>query len=350
MANAAKKTTILVVDDAADTLEMLQRKLASEGYTVLAAADGARAVKVLEERRVELVITDLKMPGVNGLELVRYVRENFKNTKVMMVTGYPSIESAVGAVKSGAEEYLAKPFTDDELFAAVRRALEKLPGRGAEAGRAGRATAARFGIIGESEPTRKLIEDIDKTASTSAAVLITGESGTGKELVARAIHYQSARAAAPFVPVNCGAIPERLLESELFGYVRGAFTGAAETRAGFFQTAAGGTIFLDEISEMSPAMQVKLLRVLDTKQVYMVGSRRPDVLDVRLVARLSRRPLLQVERHNRRSSAAKAQAGRRRAARALFRRQVCAGIGQAGPRIRGGGPRGLQELLLARQR
>ncbi|MCK4431248.1 MAG: sigma-54-dependent Fis family transcriptional regulator, partial [Candidatus Aminicenantes bacterium] len=273
MRTSEKKEHILVVDDSLDTLELLQRNLESKGYQVFTAPGAIEAIKILESTPMNLVITDLKMPKVNGLSLVRHIQENFKDTEVMMITGYPSIEGAVEAVKTGAEEYLAKPFTDEELFSAVKKVLDKLHMRRAAHMRPHKPPPARHGLIGESEAMHKVLNAIEKAASSSATILITGESGTGKELVARAIHYNSPRASAPFVPINCGGIPEALLESELFGYIKGAFTGATETRAGFFQTAEGGTIFLDEISETSLSMQVKLLRVLQDKEVYMVGIR-----------------------------------------------------------------------------
>jgi two-component system response regulator HydG len=284
MASSDKKECILVVDDAPDTLEVLGRNLISKGYQVFTAPGVTEAIGVLNSTPVDLVITDLKMPGISGLDLVRHVRENFKDTEIMMITGYATVEGAVEAVKTGAEEYLPKPFTDEELFAAVRRVLDKL-----HVHRAGKVEPRQtqpiiHGLIGESEAMLKVCNAVRKTASTKATVLITGESGTGKELVARAIHYNSQRASAPFVPVNCGGIPEGLLESELFGHVKGAFTGATETRAGFFQTADGGTIFLDEISDTSPSMQVKLLRVLEDREVCMVGSSKPRNVDVRIVA------------------------------------------------------------------
>jgi DNA-binding NtrC family response regulator len=284
MSPPVKDERILVVDDSANTLEVLQRNLTSQQYQVLTAPSVSEAIKILDAMPVDLVITDLKMPEVSGLDLVRHVRENFKETEVMMITGYPTIEGAVKAVKTGAEEYLAKPFTDEELFSAVRRALDKLHFRRATEARLLRTKSVSYGLIGESEAMQKVFGAIAKAASTSATVLISGESGTGKELLARAIHYSSPRAAAPFVPVNCGAIPGELLESELFGHVKGAFTGATETRAGFFLTADGGTIFLDEISETSVSMQVKLLRVLQDKEVCMVGSTRPRKVDVRILA------------------------------------------------------------------
>jgi len=279
-----EKETILVVDDVPDTVEVIQRNLAAANYRVFTAPGVAEAIQLIDTTPIDLVITDFKMPKLSGLDLVRYVRENRKDMEVIMITGYPSVAGAVAAVKSGAEEYLAKPFTDTELLTAVRRALDKLHRRRlGEAPLTGLPTFPH-GLIGQSEPMRKVLRDIVKVAASSATVLITGESGTGKELAARAIQYCSPRAAAPFVPINCGGIPESLLESELFGYVKGAFTGATESRAGFFQTADGGTIFLDEISETSLNMQVKLLRVLQDREIYMLGSTRKRKVDVRILA------------------------------------------------------------------
>ncbi len=279
----SEPTRILVVDDQRATLEVVERNLGSRGYSVLTATAVMHALQLLESTAVDLVITDLKMPGASGLELVRHVRENLPDTEIVMITGYPSIEGAVEAVKSGAEDYLTKPFTDEELFAAVERALEKLSAR-RHARPATGGPSRHLGLVGESPPMQAVYRAVARAATTSATVLITGESGTGKELVARAVHYQGPRAAAPFVPVNCGGIPEGLLESELFGYMKGAFTGAVSSRAGFFQTADGGTIFLDEIAETSTAMQVKLLRVLQDHQVVMVGADRPRRVDVRVLA------------------------------------------------------------------
>ncbi len=291
-----KKESILVVDDAPDTLEVLQRNLTSRYDRVFTASSVAEAIRLLSQTPVDLVITDLKMPGASGLDLVRHVRENFKGMEVMMITGYPTVETAVQAVKIGAEEYLSKPFTEGELFAAVERVLAKLHLRRTSHVSVQETVPPSFGLIGQSEAMGRILSLIGKAASTSATVLLTGESGTGKELIARAIHYNSPRAAAPFVPVNCGAIPEELLESELFGHVKGAFTGAIETRAGFFQTADGGTIFLDEISETPLSMQVKLLRVLQDKEVCMVGSTRSHRVDVRILASTNKDLLGQVRK------------------------------------------------------
>lgn len=279
-----KKEHILVVDDAPATLEVLQRNLSSQGYMVFTAPGVKEAIEILENTMIDLVITDLKMPKVSGMDLIRHVRENCKNTEVMMITGYATVRGAVDALKLGAEEYLPKPFTDVELFSAVDRLLNKLKERKAGQVRTRTQSSAPYGILGESLVMTEIFEAIPKVASTSATVLLSGESGTGKELVARAIHYNSPRASAPFVPINCGGIPESLLESELFGYVKGAFTGATTSRAGFFQTADGGTIFLDEISETSRSMQVKLLRVLQDKKIYMIGTSRAHQVDVRVIA------------------------------------------------------------------
>ncbi len=284
MPSSPKKEHILVVDDCVNTLEVLQRNLMSAGYHVYTASRAAEAIEILNAASLDLVITDLKMPKVSGLDLVRHIRENFKDTEVIMITGYPSVEGAVEAVKTGAEEFLPKPFTDAELLSAVGRVLDKARLRKFGDATAKQVTAVHKGLIGTSEAINKVAIAIGKASSTSATVLITGESGTGKELAARAIHYGSTRSSSPFVPVNCGGIPEGLLESELFGHVKGAFTGATESRAGFFHTADVGTIFLDEISEMSLSMQVKLLRVLQDKQICMVGSDRMRKVDVRILA------------------------------------------------------------------
>jgi DNA-binding NtrC family response regulator len=274
---------LLVVDASTETRELLQRNLSSEGYRVLTASGVDEAVRLLQASPVDLVLTELDLPGTSGLDLVRHVRENLRETVVLVITGHPSIEGAIEAVKLGAEDYLPKPFSQEALLIAARRALQKLQMR-----RVGRVPAERsavpLGLVGESAAMRGVFKSVQKAAGTSATVLITGESGTGKELVARAIHYRGPRAAAPFVPVNCGGIPLELLESELFGHMKGAFTGASDTRAGFFQTAEGGTIFLDEVSETTHSMQVKLLRVLQDKEVCMVGSTRPRAVDVRVIA------------------------------------------------------------------
>jgi DNA-binding NtrC family response regulator len=273
---------ILVVDDSVETVELIKRNLEAAGYQIYTAHHVQTAIAILDAVPIDLVITDLKMPDQNGLQLVRHVSENFKHVGVLVITGFPSIEGAVESIKIGAEEYLVKPFTDEELFAAVQRVMTKKVQH--DKREHTKPEPQSFGIIGESEGMLRVFKTITKVKATNATVLLTGESGTGKELVARALHYGGVISNAPFVPVNCGGIPDALLESELFGYVKGAFTGATETRAGFFQTADGGTIFLDEISNTSMAMQAKLLRVLQEKEFYMVGSKKPMKVNVRVVA------------------------------------------------------------------
>lgn len=272
---------VLVVDDSVETVELIKRNLQPEGYQVYTANNVQTAIKLLDSINIDLLITDLKMPGGNGIELVRHVSENFKGIGILVITGFPSIESAIESIKIGAEEYLVKSFTDKELLNAVEKALHK-------SSRVKKSKlkplTQNFGIVGESDPMLQVFRVISKARATNATVLITGESGTGKELVARALHYGGKTSAAPFVPVNCGGIPDSLLESELFGYMKGAFTGATETRAGFFQTADGGTIFLDEISNTSLAMQAKLLRVLQEKEFFMIGSKKSLKVNVRIVA------------------------------------------------------------------
>lgn len=274
---------ILVIDDSTDTLEIIERNLVTRGYKLITATSADNGLSLLENSRIDLVITDLKMPRVGGLEVVQHIRENFSDIEVMVVTGYPTVSGAVEAVKLGAEEYLAKPFTEDELYAAVERALFKLEKR-RSFNQIESYADVFHGLYGQSSGMHKVYDMIRQVAPTPATVLITGESGTGKELIARAIHYSSPRVAEPFVTINCGAIPENLLESELFGYVKGAFTGADKSRAGFFQTADNGTIFLDEISETSLSMQVKLLRALQEKEIRMLGSSKNIPVDVRIIS------------------------------------------------------------------
>ena len=277
-----QRYSILAVDDNRNALEIIKRILFPSGYEVITCKGVPDAVKILDKHRIDLVITDLKMPKHSGFDLIRYVSENFYDTAVIMITGYPSIEGAVEAIKMGADDFLAKPYTDDELMSVVRQSLERLAAQ-----RAAQNTLeleASFGIVGSSKPMKKVFKLIAKAATMTANVLISGESGTGKELVARAIHYNSPRSSAAFVPVNCAAIPDSLVESELFGHEKGAFTGANVTRTGFFEVAAGGTIFLDEIGDASQSLQAKLLRVLQNKEIFKVGSNQVVKIDARIVA------------------------------------------------------------------
>jgi len=277
-----KQYQILLVDDSVHTLEIIKRNLEQAGFAVYQAQSVEQAIKQLESHVFDLVITDLKMPKSSGLDLIRYVRENMDDIEIMMITGYPCISGAVQAIKDGAEDYLVKPFTDEELLSAVQKAIEKLDRKRQLS--SNRKLSISYGIVGESKEIKKVFRLIDKAASTSVNVLISGESGTGKELVARAIHYNSQRKSSPFVPVNCTAIPDNLIESELFGHVKGAFTGATNERTGFFKMANGGTIFLDEIGDASMNLQAKLLRVIQNKEIFMLGSSRIHKIDTRIIA------------------------------------------------------------------
>lgn len=276
------KTKILIVDDSPDTLMMLDRKMKSRGFDCVSVESVSKAIEVLDREEIDLVLTDYKMPKHSGLDLIHYIKDHKPQIRVIMITGFPTIEGAVEAVKVGAEEYLTKPFTDNELFGAISSAQAKIL-QARLSRKSASSTPNPYGMVGNSPVMTKVYNSIKKSSANNATVLIQGESGTGKELVARAIHYHSKRSNAPFVPVNCGAIPESLLEAELFGYTKGSFTGAIETRAGYFLTADGGTIFLDEISETSLSMQVKLLRVLQDKQVTMIGSKSPRSVNIRVI-------------------------------------------------------------------
>jgi len=277
---------ILIADDFPESRVMIKNILEAEGYIITTVAGVFDAIRTLDSRTVDLVVIDINMSDQSGIDLVKYIRDKFPDIEIVMITTSPG---AVGSgEKFGTEEYVARPFNDDSLVKAVVRARDKLKMRRTMKMQLHKLHSAPFGIIGQSTAIKKLINMIEKTAPVSATVIISGESGTGKELVARAIHYCSPRASAPFVAVNCGSIPENLVESELFGHVKGAFTGAFETRSGFFQTADVGTIFLDEISETSLAMQVKLLRVLQEKEICMVGSRRTQKIDVRVITSTNR--------------------------------------------------------------
>ncbi len=282
--NSKNSETILIVDDSTETLELLKRNIDNynKGYRIYTATNVSDAIRKLKTIPIDIVITDLRMPEINGMQLVKFIRDNHKDTEVLVITGFPSVETAVESIKSGADEYLIKPFTNEELFISLQKVSNKLQTHKLLQ-TPKNIQGNIFGIIGESESMLRVFNVIEKISSTNATVLITGESGTGKELVARAIHYRSNRSALPFIAVNCAAIPDELLESELFGHIKGAFTGANETRAGFFQIADKGTIFLDEISNTSPSMQAKLLRVLQEKEFYMVGDKKPIKVDVRVI-------------------------------------------------------------------
>ncbi len=275
---------VLVVEDTDDMRDLMQLLLEEAGYETLTAANGGAALKYIEDDRefIDLVITDVQMPEVTGHEILAAVRARRGETPVIVITAFGSVEQAVGMVKSGAFEYLTKPFNKKKLLELVAKALESSAPQREQARLRRELASTPPRIIGASKPMRELFEQIAKAAPSASTVLITGESGTGKELVARAIHDASGRNGA-FVPVNCAAIPAELIESEFFGHTGGAFTGAKQLRAGLFETADGGTIFLDEIGELPLAMQPKLLRVLQESTVRRIGADRERQVKVRVV-------------------------------------------------------------------
>ena len=282
--------TILVVDDEVNARTALAELLRGEGYTVETAADGFKALPKLDDLNPDLVLTDLKMPGMDGLDLMRKARERDPERPVVVMTAFGAVDTAVAAMREGAADYLTKPLNFDELTLVLERTLERRRLR-AEAGQLRERLAERHSIkniVGESPPMQKVFDLVRQVAPSRASVLITGESGTGKELVAAALHEQSPRAAAPFVKLHCAALAETLLESELFGHERGAFTGALTRRDGRFQQADRGTLFLDEIGEVSPAIQVKLLRFLQEREFERVGGNQTLRVDVRIVAATNR--------------------------------------------------------------
>ncbi len=284
MARNGKLHNVLVVDDSPLMLKLLEKKLGDYRLKVHVAESVETALDILKQIPIDILITDKIMPTIDGLDLVRYVYENHSNTGIIMVTSYASVEGAVEAVKIGADEYLQKPITDEKLFPAVERVIEKINIRKSQSVDNPQQYRELGGIIGQSPAMQKVFRAIRKAADSPATVLITGESGTGKELVARAIHYNSPRKDGPFVSVNCSAIPETLLESELFGAVKGAYTGSTETREGYFAKAEKGSIFLDEISSTSLQMQSKLLRVLQEKEITKVGANTVQKIDIKVIA------------------------------------------------------------------
>lgn len=278
-----RKENILIVDDNYDMLELLHRNLKALQFHTYKASSVTEAVEILKDSTPDLIITDLQMPGINGIELIRYAKEHFPEVPTLVITGFPSVGTAVDAVKSGAFDYLTKPFTAEELRVAVAQALKT---RTAEIRNKKVAVTRQHyaGMSGQSKQFETLVDTIERVKNNKATVLIQGESGTGKELIARAIHYNGAFSQNPFIAVNCGAIPEHLMESELFGYVKGAFTGANEDRMGLFQAANGGTVFLDEIGTAPQNIQTRLLRVLQEKEVVSVGSQKVHKIDVRIIS------------------------------------------------------------------
>lgn len=281
---------ILVVDDEKSMREVLQIFLKSEGYSVSVANDGAEAIENIKKDIFDLIITDMNMPKASGLDLLKNAKQVSPDTVVIIITAFGSTDSAVEAMKLGAYDYVQKPFQMDEIRLVVKNALEKQKLRkDVSVLKEQLPSASLENIIGESAPMQELFDMIKKTSASSANVLITGESGTGKELVARAVHNLSPRKDKRFVALNCAAIPEGLLESELFGYMKGAFTGAASNKEGMFELANGGTLFLDEIGEMPVSLQAKILRVIEGGTFLRVGGTKEIKADVRLVAATNRK-------------------------------------------------------------
>ncbi len=281
---------VLVVDDDAAMRQMLASLFKDRGYEVSEAASAADAVERAREVEPDTVLSDIRMPGRTGIELVGELRRVRPDTPVILMTAFGSIDSAVEAMRAGAHDYITKPFEPDAVLLTVERALEHraLEEENRRLRRAVDRTSAFGDLIGASPAMREIFALIRKIAHGRSSVLLTGESGTGKEVVARTIHYHGSRAEKPFIPINCTAIPEGLLESELFGHVRGAFTGAHTSKRGLFEKADGGTLFLDEIGDMGLGLQSKLLRVLQDREVRPVGGTQSIVVDVRIIAASNR--------------------------------------------------------------
>ncbi|NOY53467.1 MAG: sigma-54-dependent Fis family transcriptional regulator [Deltaproteobacteria bacterium] len=281
---------ILIVDDDPNILEVLAMRLESQGFEPTKAVSGDEALALLEAARFDLILTDLRMAGMDGIDLTEEVRRRNAEVPVILLTAHGSIPNAVEAMQKGAFSYLTKPFDDRELLIHIERALEKSRMQ-KQIHNLESLVEDRFSfkqIIGRSRPMKEIFKQVELVAGSDSTVLLTGESGTGKELFARAIHAHSHKADGPFLTVNCGAIPENLLENELFGHEKGAYTGADSAKEGYFARADGGTLFLDEIGETPPAIQVKLLRVLQEKAFTPIGSDRMVTVDLRLVAATNR--------------------------------------------------------------
>ncbi len=290
----AQSARILVADDEPNLRRVLTAILKREGYDVLSAADGAEALAFLDANRdsIDVVITDLKMPKVDGMEVLRQASTQVPNVPVIMITAFGSVHNAVQAVKAGAFDYVEKPFEQHQIRLVVEKAVKqaaenrKLPQTRLDTGEP--QSLGRYGLIGTSPQMNAIYDIIEKVADTPSTVLITGESGTGKELVAKALHENSSRCKQPFIKINCAAIPKNLMESELFGYEKGAFTGAATAKPGRFELADGGTLFLDEIGEIPVEMQVKLLRAIQESEFERVGGVKTLKVDVRLITATNR--------------------------------------------------------------
>lgn len=282
----SNRANILVIDDEETMRDSCRQTLSRDGHRVETAEDGSKGLALLKAESFDLVILDLKMPGLGGMKVLKRIKEDDTDTVVIVITGYATIESAVEAMKSGAYDFIPKPFTPDSLRAIVKRALEKrkLVLENVLLRSELKASLGPEVIVGQSESMKKVEELVQKVGPTDTTVLISGESGTGKELVARAIHRCSSRKDKPFVAVDCGSLVENLFESELFGHVKGSFTGATATKYGRFELANGGTLFFDEIGNIGINIQTKLLRVIQEREITKVGSSQVIKVDVRIVA------------------------------------------------------------------
>ena len=288
MARADSAFRVLVVDDEAVVRTAISRIMDKPGLDVKLAESGEQALESMAEQPAALVLLDMKMPGMDGLEVLKVLRSNFPATMVIMITGYPTLENAIECLKLGAMDYLVKPFRVDELETLLQKALETFSQQEADYMEEAEQTEPVTSIIGKNAAMEKVFNKIRRAAPSDSTVLITGESGTGKELVARAIHHFSPRAEREFVPVDCSALVESLLESELVGHVKGSFTGAYQTKHGLFELADHGTFFFDEISNLSLNIQAKLLRVIQEREFMKVGSQKRTKLDIRIIASSNR--------------------------------------------------------------
>ena len=283
---ALDSSSILVVDDEPEMRQLLQDILGEEQYHVVSASDGQEALARMESEKFPVIVTDLRMKGIDGIGLLEQVVQKHPESNLIMMTAFGTVESAVEAMKQGAFDYLTKPVKADELLITVKKALREALLR-QEVQQLRQAVSREFAfdqILGKSKPMREIFDLIRRVADSQTNILITGESGTGKELVAKALHFNSQRKSQPFVPVNCAAIPELLLESELFGHVRGAFTDAKSDKRGLFEEAHDGTLFLDEVSELPMMLQAKLLRAVQEREIRRVGATRSTSVNVRLIA------------------------------------------------------------------
>lgn len=292
--------SILIVDDEKSVRESLEKVLSKAGYVTRTASSGNEALKILGKRNTDLILSDLKMPDGDGFELLRAVKKHHPDVEVILLTGYGTIEKAVEAMKEGAYDFITKPVKKAVILSTVERAIERQ-----NLTQENRYLKAQLGkghdyaeIIGKSQALKDVLNMVDRVAPLVSTVLITGASGTGKELIARAIHRKGPRAHKRFVPINCAAIPENLIESELFGHVKGSFTGATRDKSGLFKVADGGTIFLDEIVSVPLNLQVKLLRAIEQKEIMPVGSTTPQIVDVRIIAATNKNLANEVEQGN----------------------------------------------------